>query len=188
MFFLRSISVSVAIGSTPRAVVEAPSGEDQTENEGGDGAGEGNEDVDKPLVPIPESGECETQTMVLCRDVGYTETRFPNALGIPNQGDAFTELKKWAPLIAINCSPHMKELLCSLYAPPCISTSLPAQLPCREVCEAAKDGCLPQMQRFGHDWPKVINCTKFPSHDGSDECYMGSVTPPVTSGKNRTFV
>lgn len=177
----RSNDCPYGISSTPRAVVEAPSGEDQTENEGGDGAGEGNEDVDKPLVPIPESGECETQTMVLCRDVGYTETRFPNALGIPNQGDAFTELKKWAPLIAINCSPHMKELLCSLYAPPCISTSLPAQLPCREVCEAAKDGCLPQMQRFGHDWPKVINCTKFPSHDGSDECYMGSVTPPVTS-------
>lgn len=164
-------------GSTPRVVEVTPPDEGVSNGTSVTSDGEEREeDRDTPFVPLPESGECEAQTMVLCRDLGYTMTRFPNALGMPNQEDAFNELKRWAPLIGIGCSPHMKELLCSLYAPPCMSASSPAQLPCREVCESAKEGCLPQMQKFGHSWPNVINCTKFASYSGSESCYMGSLT------------
>ncbi|XP_071842612.1 uncharacterized protein [Apostichopus japonicus] len=165
------------ISSTPRVVEVTPPDEGVSNGTSVTSDGEEREeDRDTPFVPLPESGECEAQTMVLCRDLGYTMTRFPNALGMPNQEDAFNELKRWAPLIGIGCSPHMKELLCSLYAPPCMSASSPAQLPCREVCESAKEGCLPQMQKFGHSWPNVINCTKFASYSGSESCYMGSLT------------
>ncbi|PIK52894.1 hypothetical protein BSL78_10244 [Apostichopus japonicus] len=119
-------------GSTPRVVEVTPPDEGVSNGTSVTSDGEEREeDRDTPFVPLPESGECEAQTMVLCRDLGYTMTRFPNALGMPNQEDAFNELKRWAPLIGIGCSPHMKELLCSLYAPPCMSASSPAQLPCK---------------------------------------------------------
>lgn len=135
---------------------------------------------------LPASGDCEPQQMILCQDVGYTQTRFPNSLGHADADVSFTELRKWAPLIGINCSPHMKELLCALYAPPCISTSEPAQFPCREVCEEAKKGCAPKMMQYGHEWPDVINCTQFPVYGEANSCYVGSLTAPSVDGKCHT--
>ncbi len=34
--------------------------------------------------------------------------------------------------------------------------------PCRSLCEAVRDGCVPVMSAFGFPWPEMFNCTRFP--------------------------
>ncbi|KAJ7983796.1 hypothetical protein DPEC_G00371270 [Dallia pectoralis] len=34
--------------------------------------------------------------------------------------------------------------------------------PCRGLCEAVRDGCVPVMSAFGFPWPNMFNCSLFP--------------------------
>ncbi|KAJ0000551.1 hypothetical protein NQD34_012393 [Periophthalmus magnuspinnatus] len=102
---------------------------------------------------------CEPISIGLCNDLAYNLTVMPNLLGHVHQDDAGLEMHQFHPLVKVQCSPALKEFLCSVYAPECIMGS--ARAPCRRTCERARAGCEPLMNKFGFTWPERLNCDKF---------------------------
>ena len=46
----------------------------------------------------------------------------------------------------------------------CIVSGYPITVPpCRSLCIAVRDACLPTMASFGYSWPHILNCSVFPS-------------------------
>ncbi len=104
-------------------------------------------------------GTCQTITVPLCTDLPYTETFLPNSLGHKNQEDISLEIHQFAPLVRVECSPHLKLFLCSVYTPECVSRK--PRPPCRTLCEHVRSGCEPLMTKFGFQWPESLRCEKF---------------------------
>ncbi|XP_055735581.1 secreted frizzled-related protein 2-like [Salvelinus fontinalis] len=103
--------------------------------------------------PIPS-------TLSLCHGVGYGDMRLPNLLGHDSLKEAQQQSAAWLPLVSKLCHRDTKKFLCSLFAPVCLPEG-PVR-PCRGLCEAVRDGCLPVMSAFGFPWPDMFNCTQFP--------------------------
>ncbi|XP_071216185.1 secreted frizzled-related protein 2-like [Salvelinus alpinus] len=103
--------------------------------------------------PIPS-------TLSLCHGVGYREMRLPNLLGHDSLKEAQQQSAAWLPLVSKLCHRDTKKFLCSLFAPVCLPEG--AVRPCRGLCEAVRDDCLPVMSAFGFPWPNMFNCTRFP--------------------------
>ena len=51
-------------------------------------------------------------------------------------------------------------------------------MPCRALCEAVRDGCVPVMNAFGFPWPDMFNCSRFPQ--GTDLCIPQTGEPDET--------
>ncbi|XP_064200881.1 secreted frizzled-related protein 2-like [Anguilla rostrata] len=117
-------------------------------------------------VHAAKSGEkdiqesCEPITVPLCDDIGYSKTRMPNVLGHKRQEDAGLEVHQFVPLVKIQCSPDFKFFLCAMYVPECESGG--TRRPCRSLCESAKQGCEPLMNKFGLPWPEALDCRLLP--------------------------
>ncbi|XP_035648396.1 secreted frizzled-related protein 2-like [Oncorhynchus keta] len=103
--------------------------------------------------PIPS-------TLSLCHGVGYGDMRLPNLLGHDSLKEAQQQSAAWLPLVSKLCHRDTKKFLCSLFAPVCLPEG-PVR-PCRGLCEAVRDSCLPVMSAFGFPWPDMFNCTQFP--------------------------
>uniref|UniRef100_A0A3P8RWC3 FZ domain-containing protein n=1 Tax=Amphiprion percula TaxID=161767 RepID=A0A3P8RWC3_AMPPE len=73
--------------------------------------------------------------------------------------DAGLEVHQFFPLIKVQCSPHLKPFLCSVYVPKCEAGK--PQPPCRTLCEQARSGCESLMNRFGFQWPESLKCERF---------------------------
>ncbi|KAJ8040994.1 Neurotrypsin [Holothuria leucospilota] len=147
-------------------------------------------DLDCSLFPAEETGlcfaedpsglpyedketDCEQITVPLCMDLPYNSTRLPNILGHDNQLDAGLEVHQFFPLVQVECSPYLKEFLCSVYTPPCyVDTPDP---PCKELCLAVKEGCIDLMTTFGFAWPESLDCDQFPSVTFGTLCYAGQI-------------
>uniref|UniRef100_A0A3Q4AI02 FZ domain-containing protein n=1 Tax=Mola mola TaxID=94237 RepID=A0A3Q4AI02_MOLML len=97
--------------------------------------------------------------MKFSSDLPYTETVMPNILGHKNQDNAGIELHQFFPLVKVECSPHLKPFLCSVYTPECVSGK--PRPPCRTLCEQARSSCEPLMNRFGFQWPESLKCETF---------------------------
>lgn len=83
----------------------------------------------------------------------------PNILGHKTQEEADVALHTFTPLVNVDCSPHLKTLLCSVYTPECVSgKALP---PCRTLCEKARSSCEGLLKIIGQDWPKALRCETF---------------------------
>ncbi|XP_059480288.1 frizzled-2-like [Neocloeon triangulifer] len=108
------------------------------------------------------TSRCEPITIPFCQDISYNMTVMPNFRN-QSQEDVGLELHFYHPLVKVNCSPDLRLFLCSLYAPICTSlgSSMP---PCRSLCLSAKNGCEGLMNRFGFQWPDVLNCERLPNH------------------------
>ncbi|XP_070692085.1 atrial natriuretic peptide-converting enzyme-like [Pempheris klunzingeri] len=123
---------------------------------------------------------CQTITVPLCKDLPYTETVLPNILGHKTQDDAELQINTFAPLVQVECSPHLKPFLCSVYTPECVSGK--PRSPCRTLCEQARSGCESLMNRFGFQWPKSLRCEAFTTE--SCEHYgigsSGGICEPIT--------
>lgn len=102
---------------------------------------------------------CEPITVPLCSGLPYNLTVMPNILGHQTQDNAGLEVHQFFPLVKVQCSPELKPFLCSIYAPECADGN--ARAPCRRVCERARAGCEPLMNKFGFIWPESLNCDKF---------------------------
>ncbi|XP_039973440.1 uncharacterized protein LOC120784070 [Xiphias gladius] len=102
---------------------------------------------------------CQTITVPLCSDLPYTETVLPNILGHKTQEEAGLEIHQFDPLVNVECSPHLKPFLCSVYTPKCVSGK--ARSPCRTLCEQARSGCESLMNKFGFLWPEALRCEAF---------------------------
>uniref|UniRef100_A0A3Q3GVM9 FZ domain-containing protein n=1 Tax=Labrus bergylta TaxID=56723 RepID=A0A3Q3GVM9_9LABR len=114
--------------------------------------------------PIPS-------TLSLCHGIGYRQMRIPNLLGHDTLKEAQQQSAAWLPLISKLCHRDTKKFLCSL--------------PCRSLCEAVRDGCVPVMSAFGFPWPEMFNCSRFPR--GTGLCIAATVehskTPSVNTCK-----
>lgn len=109
-------------------------------------------------------GMCQPITVHMCRDLPYNETFLPNPLGHTRQEDVDLEISSFYPLQRAECSPYLKDLLCSVYTPKCVSgRPLP---PCRTLCEQVRSTCEPMMIRFGFQWPSSLRCESF----GTESC------------------
>uniref|UniRef100_A0A3B4G7P2 FZ domain-containing protein n=1 Tax=Pundamilia nyererei TaxID=303518 RepID=A0A3B4G7P2_9CICH len=105
--------------------------------------------------PIPS-------TMSLCHGIGYRSMWIPNMLGHDSLREVQQQSAAWLPLISKHCHRDTKKFLCSLFAPVCLPEVSGPVSPCRNLCEAVRDGCVPVMSAFGFPWPYMFNCTRFP--------------------------
>ncbi|XP_067222126.1 secreted frizzled-related protein 2-like isoform X1 [Chanodichthys erythropterus] len=110
-------------------------------------------------------------TMGLCSGIGYEEMRLPNLLGHDSAREAQQQSAAWMPLLGKHCHADTRRFLCSLFAPVCLPEVKAPVRPCRSLCEAVRDACLPVMSAFGFPWPEMFNCSRFP--DGSELCIPG---------------
>ncbi|KAJ8290810.1 hypothetical protein GJAV_G00017830, partial [Gymnothorax javanicus] len=76
------------------------------------------------------------------------------------QDDAGLEVHQFFPLVKVQCSPDLKLFLCFIYVPECELGEV--KLPCRSLCENARQGCEPLMNKFGFIWPEMLACHSFP--------------------------
>ena len=114
---------------------------------------------------------CEDVTVPLCLDLPYNKTIFPNMLNQQTQEEAGLEVHQFYPLVRVGCSDVLKMFLCSVYVPVCTVLARPVP-PCRSLCDAARAGCEPLMNRFGFDWPERLQCSQFPQDDGDALCIL----------------
>ncbi|KAK7883299.1 hypothetical protein WMY93_029473 [Mugilogobius chulae] len=107
-------------------------------------------------------------TLALCHGIGYKQMRIPNLLGHDSLREAQQQSAAWMPLISKLCHKDTKKFLCSLFAPVCLPELSAPVNPCRSLCEAVRDGCVPVMSAFGFPWPEMFNCSRFPR--GTELC------------------
>ncbi|XP_034534269.1 uncharacterized protein LOC117808693, partial [Notolabrus celidotus] len=138
------------------------------------------------VLPTVPPGRCQKITLQLCQGLPYTETVFPNLLGHTSQRDADIQAQTYAPLVQVECSPHLKPFLCSVYTPECVSGR--PQPPCRTLCEQARSGCETLMNSFGFQWPEALKCEKFTTETcehygvGSNGGICEPITIPMCQG------
>lgn len=107
-------------------------------------------------------------TLSLCHGIGYRRMWIPNLLGHDSLREAQQQSAAWLPLISKLCHRDTKKFLCSLFAPVCVPELSGPVSPCRSLCEAVRDGCVPVMSAFGFPWPEMFNCSRFPR--GTELC------------------
>uniref|UniRef100_A0A3Q0REG3 FZ domain-containing protein n=1 Tax=Amphilophus citrinellus TaxID=61819 RepID=A0A3Q0REG3_AMPCI len=93
--------------------------------------------------------------MLIC-NMPYTATVLPEQ---ETQDNIAVKINQLYPLVKVGCSSHLKPLLCSFFLPECVSGK--PRSPCRILCEKAKSGCEPLMNKFGFTWPEDLKCTAF---------------------------
>jgi len=116
------------------------------------------------------SSECEPIGIPMCQNIGYNFTRLPNQFNHETQEEAGLEVHQFWPLVKIECSPDLRFFLCSMYTPICIPTYAQPLPACRSVCERARLGCLPVMQKYGFEWPKRMSCERLPEYGSTELC------------------
>nr|XP_043889448.1 uncharacterized protein LOC122774355 isoform X2 [Solea senegalensis] len=138
------------------------------------------------ITPTPPIATCQTITVPLCKDLLYTETVLPNLLGHKSQEEANLDIHPYYPLVKVECSPHLKPFLCSLFTPQCVAGK--ARPPCRTLCEKARSDCGSLMSRFGYAWPESFKCDAFTTEScqqygvGSSGDMCEPITIPLCQG------
>uniref|UniRef100_A0A3Q2DD80 FZ domain-containing protein n=1 Tax=Cyprinodon variegatus TaxID=28743 RepID=A0A3Q2DD80_CYPVA len=96
-----------------------------------------------------------------------------NKSGHKSQEEAKLAIQQFVPLIKVECSPHLKPFLCSVFTPQCVSGR--AQPPCRTLCEQARSGCGRLMNSLGSPWPEALKCESFTT-ESCEEVRMHSLS------------
>lgn len=136
----------------------------------------------------PSGSRCEEITIPMCRGINYNFTSFPNEFNHDTQDEAGLEVHQYWPLVEIKCSPDLKFFLCSIYTPICLEDYPKPLPPCRSLCERARAGCAPVMQKYDFPWPEKMACERLPVFGDSENLCMdselgaaaGAQDPPTT--------
>jgi frizzled 5/8 len=115
---------------------------------------------------------CEEITIPMCRGIGYNMTKFPNEMNHETQEEAGLEVHQFWPLVEIKCSQDLKFFLCSMYTPICIEDYHKPLPVCRSVCERARKGCEPIMEKYSFKWPERMICENLPRLGDPDNLCM----------------
>ncbi len=143
--------------------------EEQSGSDSGSGGEKEEEDVAwKPVTSPPSAPDnhCKPLSIPMCKSLPYSQVSYPNSLNHQTQDEAGIEIHQFYPLVKVKCSSSLLLFLCVIYAPPCQND--PATnplLPCKSLCEKAKTGCAPLMNKFGFEWPDALSCEKFPDEE-----------------------
>jgi hypothetical protein len=120
------------------------------------------------------------------------QTRFPNLLNHRSVFELNAELA--APdtrhllealasdRVECKLSEQFKLLLCSNLSPVCLDILVG---PCRQTCLRTRTSCRPALQRLGLEWPKFLDCRRFPS-SVNEQCL--SRQPPSLVVPTRTLL
>ncbi|XP_028905420.1 secreted frizzled-related protein 4, partial [Ornithorhynchus anatinus] len=129
---------------------------------------------------------CEPVRVPLCLDMPWNLTRMPNHLYHSTQHNAVLASEQYEELVASNCSAALRFFLCALLAPICaLDLLLPGPVPpCRAVCQRARRGCEPLVNRYNHSWPESLACDHLPDYERG-VCLVPEaiVTDPGDGGK-----
>lgn len=71
----------------------------------------------------------------------------------------FLSPQPFHPMVNLVCSPDLRMFLCALYAPVCTVYGQ-VSMPCRSLCQRAKDECHKIMEVFGVVWPDDMECSR----------------------------
>jgi frizzled 5/8 len=74
--------------------------------------------------------------------------------------------------VEIKCSQDLKFFLCSMYTPICIEDYHKPLPVCRSVCERARKGCEPIMEKYNFKWPERMICENLPRLGDPDNLCM----------------
>ena len=130
---------------------------------------------DRSVWPSGNQPKCVDipSNLGLCQGIGYNQMRLPNLLGHDTMREVTQQAANWNSLLRINCHSDTQLFLCSLFSPVCLDRPI---YPCRNLCEAVKEGCEGRMLHYGFPWPDILDCEQFPLN--TDLC----ITP---HGENR---
>ncbi|XP_037553444.1 frizzled-3 [Nematolebias whitei] len=109
---------------------------------------------------------CEPIRLRMCQDLPYNTTFMPNLLNHYDQQTAALAMEPFHPMVNLMCSADLRMFLCALYAPVCTEYGR-MSMPCRSICQRAKDECHKLMEIFGVAWPDDMECSRFPDCDGA---------------------
>ncbi|XP_037646963.1 frizzled-3-like isoform X1 [Sebastes umbrosus] len=107
---------------------------------------------------------CEPIRLRMCQDLPYNTTFMPNLLNHYDQQTAALAMEPFHPMVNLVCSADLRMFLCALYAPICAVYGQ-VSMPCRSLCQRAKDECHKLMEVFGVAWPDDMECSRFPDCD-----------------------
>ncbi|XP_041981980.1 frizzled-9-like [Aricia agestis] len=113
-----------------------------------------------------EGGKCERITLSQCQDLKYNWTAMPNLLGHNDQKEAEEAMSAFSGLLASECSPHARFLLCSAFAPLCSAQVAGSVSACRALCERVVADCRAQLRLL----PAPLDCAAFPQRPGRRLC------------------
>ena len=68
-------------------------------------------------------------------------------------------LQPFHPMVNLVCSADLRMFLCALYTPVCTEYGQ-VTMPCRSLCQRAKDECHKLMEIFGVAWPDDMECSR----------------------------
>ncbi|XP_036952682.1 frizzled-3-like isoform X2 [Acanthopagrus latus] len=107
---------------------------------------------------------CEPIRLRMCQDLPYNTTFMPNLLNHYDQQTAALAMEPFHPMVNLVCSADLRMFLCALYTPVCTEYGQ-VTMPCRSLCQRAKDECHKLMEIFGVAWPDDMECSRFPDCD-----------------------
>ncbi|XP_034419574.1 frizzled-3-like, partial [Cyclopterus lumpus] len=107
---------------------------------------------------------CEPIRLRMCQDLPYNTTFMPNLLNHYDQQTAALAMEPFHPIVNLVCSADLRMFLCALYAPVCTVYGQ-VSMPCRSLCQQARDECHKLMEVFGLAWPDDMECSRFPDCD-----------------------
>ena len=117
------------------------------------------------ITDPPQSFQCLNISQIeMCSEIGYSMGSFPNWRDHSTPIEAEQELSNFIFLIRTVCSEAIVHMLCAVYAPFCDPNLPHIRLPpCKELCQAVRDGCEDDLLSFGHSWPPPLDCDQYPS-------------------------
>ncbi|XP_025146344.3 carboxypeptidase Z [Bubalus bubalis] len=126
-----------------------------------------------PGSAAADSATCVDLQLQTCSDVIYNRTAFPTLLR--HQSRAAVESSSEYILLSVlhqllegQCNPDLRLLGCAVLAPRCDGGRM--RRPCRHVCGALREACLPAFDAIDMAWPYFLDCGRYFS--GPEEgCY-----------------
>ncbi|GFO03385.1 secreted frizzled-related protein 3-like [Plakobranchus ocellatus] len=112
--------------------------------------------------------QCEPIEIPRCQAMPYNMTQMPNLVHHNTQQNARLVFQRFEELIDRRCSDVLLFLLCAIYVPICPVSLLQREAipPCRDVCERAKQGCEPVMNRYNVSWNDAFfDCARLPWYE-----------------------
>ena len=115
---------------------------------------------------------CEEINIELCKNIGYSMTCFPNFFGHHTQ--AFAKKKFYDVAYLLECSPYIKEYLCSIYVPKCHPSRGP-HLPCYSFTNYVSSKKSPECKDFDIPGRRQLYFMQFNLPPSDSFCYAPQI-------------
>lgn len=108
-----------------------------------------------------------------CSDATYNRTAFPTLLEHRSReavesSSEYILLSVLHHLLEGQCNPDLRLLGCAVLAPRCEGGRV--RRPCRRMCEALREACLPAFDAIDMAWPYFLDCGHYFASE-EDGCY-----------------